>query len=250
MQGDEESIGGIVKRDGRVIATRVGRGSQPDVNCRVENFGQMVSGFDSTKRRWVKEMGFASLLSIAGKRLPRSLCYWLMTKVDPNRKSLFFSEEIEIPLNSRQVRWVFGIPGGSLRVPSGVWNNDTMQAAVDKFVCKYRVFGKESKTTYIPRDGLFKVVEKPEVQEADFKEAFLAIVLCDILCPTTSPRVASDLMPAITVYGNAASYDWASFALEKLFGSACSFADRFYRDGVAMHCGGCTYFLAVSFFFY
>lgn len=241
-----------MKSKGEVIATRVARGNQPHVNCRVENFGRLVSRFKSRKRRWVKEMGFYDLLWLVDKKLPRQLCYWLMTKLDPVKKRLVFSEDKIFPLNKNQVKWVLGIPAGPNRVPTSIATmTPAMKEQVAKFGKKYVVISKETRTKYLDREGMMKVLESEDIredQEDEFKEAFLAVVLTDVLCPTTAPRMSSELLPALTVASTSSSYDWCSYVLDKLFASCYSFASKFYATGLGIGCGGCTYFLAVSVF--
>ena len=91
---------------------------QPNFNCRVEAFGRVISEFNDVRKKWVVEIGFGGLLNIVGLTLPRTLCYWLMTRLDPCKGSIRLSDGREYLLTPNHVRWVLGIPNGEKRSPS------------------------------------------------------------------------------------------------------------------------------------
>ncbi|XP_021727198.1 uncharacterized protein LOC110694316 isoform X3 [Chenopodium quinoa] len=66
-----------------------------------------------------------------------------------------------------------------------------------------------------------------------------------VLCPTQSPRLASDLMHALGCVMETCEYDWCELVLCKLMDSICSFARRFYANGYAGGCGGCAMFVVI-----
>lgn len=238
-----------------VVRTRmdVGEGGhQPNVNCRVQSFGLIVDKFDERKVRWVKQMGFGGLLYLSGKTLPRGLCYWLMSKVDPVNGVFMGSHSCQYQLGRSQVSWVFGIPHGSRVVPQGA-RSQRYQSFVDDFCSKYKTDGvgggeggEAGGTMYLCMPKVIEVVERDcdEDFEMEFTEAFLALALAYVLCPTTCPRLEKELIPALTVH-EAKEYDWCSLVIEKLLFHARRFASNFYKNGYASCVGGCTYFLAV-----
>uniref|UniRef100_A0A803MP88 Uncharacterized protein n=1 Tax=Chenopodium quinoa TaxID=63459 RepID=A0A803MP88_CHEQI len=79
--------------------------------CRVEYFGMIVNEFCEKKRKIVKDMGFAGLIGLVDKQLPRELCNWL-------------------------VHWVPGIPKGHLLVPKKVVD-DTAQHYLERVVARF-----------------------------------------------------------------------------------------------------------------
>ncbi|XP_021759934.1 uncharacterized protein LOC110724778 [Chenopodium quinoa] len=85
-------------------------------------------------------------------------------------------------------------------------------------------------------------------EEEEFKTLFLMVALQMVLCPTQSPRLAADLVPALTCARECAKYDWCGLLLNKLMDSVLNFACRFYGTGFASGCGGCTMFLVVHTF--
>ena len=155
-------------------------GSQPNVNCRIEIFGKIVNSFDDRKRTWVHDMGFQGLLYLGGKGLPRNLCYWLMTRVDPFRKVLILPGCGDYPLSKNQVHWVLGIPVGDKCVPKRVKNN-VMKMKYDDVVRTYqKVFAGGTKG--IPMPEVICTVEGhcSLEDEAKFKIAFFDSV--SLLC--------------------------------------------------------------------
>ena len=55
-----------------------------------------------------------------------------------------------------------------------------------------------------------------------------------------------NFLPAVVVAERAVEYDWCTLLLDHLNNSVLTFGKRFYVDGFAKGCGGCTMFLAVS----
>ena len=90
---------------------------QPNIVCRVEAFGRVVEHFDDRRRRWVVEMGFGGLLHMVGLSLQRTLCYWLMTRVDPIKETILLNDGHEYSLQPSQLRWVLGLPLGPRVIP-------------------------------------------------------------------------------------------------------------------------------------
>ncbi|XP_021723578.1 uncharacterized protein LOC110690964 [Chenopodium quinoa] len=86
-----------------------------------------------------------------------------------------------------------------------------------------------------------------ESQEEEFKTLFLIVALEMVLCPTQSPRLAANLLPSLSCAMDAVEYGWCGLVLSKFMDSVSSFARRFYANGFAGGCGGCT-ILAVIFY--
>ncbi|XP_021736115.1 uncharacterized protein LOC110702670 isoform X2 [Chenopodium quinoa] len=82
-------------------------------------------------------------------------------------------------------------------------------------------------------------------QEEEFKTLFLLVSLDLVLCPTQSPRLAVDLIPALTCAMNCASYGWCGLVIDSLMEPVSSFACRFYGSGFAIGCGGCSIFVVL-----
>lgn len=251
VQDTEDSKGGRVKAARMVVRTRMDAdgGLQPVVNCRIKSFGEIVETFKERKQKWVKDMGFHGLLYLQGKTLPRGLCYWLLSKVDPIKRVFMGSPNCEYELDKSQVSWVFGIPHGPESVPQGNRRGE-YSAYVDEFYGKFGVVSETEKgKRYVCLDKVVEAVKRDcdEDYEKDFKEAFLALALAYVLCPTTcSSRLDTDLIPSVSVALAAKKYDWCSLVLDKLMFHTKRFAEKFYKEGYAKCCGGCTYFLAVG----
>ncbi|KAL2896281.1 Acetyl-coenzyme A synthetase [Bienertia sinuspersici] len=122
-----------------------------------------------------------------------------------------------------RVQCVLGIPKGERLVPLQM--DDTNRAEID--VAKDYVMGEE-------------------VDVEKYRVAFLVVLLGMFLCPTTNFSIlASDLTPALCAAEEAKQYDWCSFVLDFLLRRARAFSHSFDKDGYAVGCGGCTYFLVV-----
>lgn len=230
----------------------------PNVICKVEYFGKICGSLDDKCRGWVCEMGFSSLLYLVHIKLPRSLCYWLMTRIDPLNERLIVGG-VSYRLTSNQVRWVLGLPRGERPVPSN-YVSDCSLKKVKELEAKYgQVWSSvEGRTGRVVRRTGFavtpgvvdKLMSKFEDHEAEeFKMLFLMAALDMVLCPTQCTRFPKEMVPALGCASLARSYNWCALVLDKLMASVKRFGDRFYNAGFAGGCGGCTLFLAVLLFF-
>lgn len=244
QQDNTLSVGGRVKEDASVIKTlSENYDNVPNVRCRIENFGNVVSGFGVQKRTWVEQMGFKSLLSLAGKGLPRTLCYWLATRVDVKSRELLTVDGKEFSLEPVHVSWVLGIPCEGKTVPNKILNDQMRED--EKQI--WQKFGTHyGQTCGLVGSDIEAVVIQEEVDELEFKRAFLMYALNEVLCPTTCHRLSVKLVPAATLFREASEYDWCSLVLDHLMYYLLKFAKTFHAQGYAPGCGGCTMFLAVS----
>ncbi|KAL2905749.1 Protein translocase subunit SecA, partial [Bienertia sinuspersici] len=253
---DSNCRGAVVKRAGQVLETlSMSLDRQPNINCRVETFGKMCDKFDDRRKRWVTQMGFGGLLYLRKKHLPRSLCYWLMTRIDPINEMFVSNDGKTFRLSKNQVSCVFGIPNGPNCVPSKVGGRE-----LGKYIPLIeRVFGSgcvrksdDGSGSVQLRGieitpGMVRRAEEywEESEEHEFKALFLAISLHLVLTPTQGARLAADVVPALCCAVTTVKYDWCSLVVRKLMQAVEVFGRRFYVDGYAGGCGGCSIFLAI-----
>ncbi|XP_021755390.1 uncharacterized protein LOC110720637 isoform X2 [Chenopodium quinoa] len=214
--------------------------------------------FDERTTKWVKEMGFGGLLHLPSDlQLPRKLNYWLLSRVDPISQKLIGSDGKEFKFSNNQVHRVLGIPNGGLPVPTKKSLSTEMRAKTYEILGKYgktwegksrNFLGRTYTSTGIPinssmMDRLEDYWEAHDKEE--FKTLFLLIILQMLLCPTQSPRLAADLVPALTCASDCQNFDWCELVMGRLMQSVVSFARAFYASGFAKGCGGCTIFLVI-----
>ena len=192
----------------------------------------------------MREVGFEELLWLRGRGLPRSLCYWLMTLPDPFRRVLMMSGGVDYPIHKSQVSWVFGLPHGPKTVGERVKEGE-MQSTIERFLSKF----KKAEHLVIPM-GLVRNRFKDgwcEADEEEFKACFMVVALGDFLRPTTCSRFPKPLYAAVGLARRTREYDWCQMVVDRLMRAGWLFSKKFYEDGFAAGCGGCTYFLAVRF---
>ncbi|XP_021758868.1 uncharacterized protein LOC110723801 [Chenopodium quinoa] len=254
---NSKNRGNQVKEAAQVLKVRLNDNgnSQLRVHCRVNAFGKLCKSFDERRKKWVRQMGFGGLLFLMDSWLPMNLCYWLMTRMDPFNQLFISPDGHEYKLSKDQVRWILGIPKGSKVVPRKVTSTE-MRSKVSDIE---RKFGKEWELKRIKSGRVNKLkgiviegalLEKAkgsweEEDEEEFKTLFLILALHMILCPPLSSVLDNDLLPALSCAKQAWNYDWCGLVLEKLFDSAYKFGNKFYADGFAKGCGGCSIFLAI-----
>uniref|UniRef100_A0A803N1Z9 Ubiquitin-like protease family profile domain-containing protein n=1 Tax=Chenopodium quinoa TaxID=63459 RepID=A0A803N1Z9_CHEQI len=240
---DTLSEGGKMKKLGKVIQRCEEELKRPEnVNCRVESFGLINNGFCDKKRKIVKEMGFAGLYASVDRQLSRELAYWLATRVDVPSNCLITLDGKEFPFDPVEVHWVLGIPKGPKPVPKKAVDED-MKIFVQGVVNQFSLT-TPSRVRGIPRKNLVDALEAPLEDVVEFKVAFLLLALAVILCPTTSHRLCSTLIPAAFAANDTESYDWCKLVIDQLMYSISSLARRFYPMGFAKGCGGCTIILS------
>ncbi|KAL2932449.1 Protein MAINTENANCE OF MERISTEMS, partial [Bienertia sinuspersici] len=225
VQLDEESGSGAERNDaseqdndsGSGISSVKKKKAKPlNVNCRVEQFGLLMEGLEGEKMELVERMGFGHLKHLSGQAMNKELGYWLMTRVNADTGELIAGDGREFTLSSEQVQCVLGIP----KVEYG-------KACISIVEAKDYVMGEE-------------------VDVEKYRVAFLVVLLGMFLCPTTNfSSLASELTPALCAAEEANQYDWCSFVLDFLLRRARAFSHSFDKDGYAVGCGGCTYFLVV-----
>ncbi|XP_021763746.1 uncharacterized protein LOC110728398 isoform X2 [Chenopodium quinoa] len=244
VQDDTLSEGGKMKKLGKVIQRCEEELKRPEnVNCRVESFGLINNGFCDKKRKIVKEMGFAGLYASVDRQLSRELAYWLATRVDVPSNCLITLDGKEFPFDPVEVHWVLGIPKGPKPVPKKAVDED-MKIFVQGVVNQFSLT-TPSRVRGIPRKNLVDALEAPLEDVVEFKVAFLLLALAVILCPTTSHRLCSTLIPAAFAANDTESYDWCKLVIDQLMYSISSLARRFYPMGFAKGCGGCTIILSI-----
>ncbi|KAL2897566.1 Protein MAINTENANCE OF MERISTEMS, partial [Bienertia sinuspersici] len=232
-----------VKAKNLVLYTRSIMCKKPlNVNCRVEQFGLLMEGLEGEKMDIVESMGFGHLKHLSGQAMNKELGYWLMTRVNADTGELMAGDGREFTLSSEQVQCVLGIPKGERLVPLQMDDNNRVE--IDK-ICRWfsKVeYGKACISIVQAKD----YVMGEEVDVEKYRVAFLVVLLGMFLCPTTNfSSLASELTPALCAVEEAKQYDWCSFVLDFLLRRARAFSHSFDKDGYAVGCGGCTYFLVV-----
>ncbi|XP_021770398.1 uncharacterized protein LOC110734536 [Chenopodium quinoa] len=81
--------------------------------------------------------------------------------------------------------------------------------------------------------------------EVKFKTLFLLLSLHMVLCPSQSPRISPDMLPALACAKDYGEYDRCGLVLSKFVSSVTSFARKFYSRGYVGGSGGCLLFIVV-----
>lgn len=98
----------------------------------------------------------------------------------------------------------------------------------------WKLYGKVVKgKRRIEGKTLLDAVTQPDMEEGQFKRAFLMFALNEVLCPTSYYGLSVKLLPAVTVYHRANEYDWCSLVLDHLLYYVRRFAARFHSEGYA-----------------
>ncbi|XP_021769111.1 uncharacterized protein LOC110733378 isoform X1 [Chenopodium quinoa] len=250
------SPGGVVKAAGRVLKEQSDSICRPpNMSCRIHYFGRICKKFDVKRTRWVTEMGFGGLLHlVSDMHLPRQLAYWIMTRIDPLNRSIIAPDGRVFSFSNNQVRWILGIPNGSKPVPTSKMMSSDERDKVQHVLMKYGSSWKTKSSrgsgnvyTSIGIQLTTQMMDRLQENfgdeyEEEFKTLFLIVVLHMVLCPTQSPRLGSDLLPALSCAMDWVNYYWCDLVLKKLMDSVSSFKRRFYANGFAGGCGGCAIF--------
>uniref|UniRef100_A0A803MKF5 Uncharacterized protein n=1 Tax=Chenopodium quinoa TaxID=63459 RepID=A0A803MKF5_CHEQI len=129
------SVGEKVKMNGVMSA---------NYNCRVSAFSDLITvlKIDKDKIDLVERCGFGGLLKLKVKKIDRRFWYWLMTRVDHERRLFVGGDGKELPLGPEQYRCVFDLPRGLKLVPDMV-EDPVMQSKVDDIVRNFGASASE-----------------------------------------------------------------------------------------------------------
>ncbi|XP_056698326.1 uncharacterized protein [Spinacia oleracea] len=252
------SRGEYAKFHGVVVATQranCGR-KQPSVICRTDAFSKIIAAFNESRRSCVRKMGFGGILDLKISKLPRQLCYWLMSRLDGGNSYLVGGDGHVLPITASHWEYVFGFQNSGLPVP--VKESDLPPGTLKAMALKYGekntstskstiIIAKSVKELAGPVDGEGKI--KPLANQRDrasFMENFMIVLLGQILCPSTDGgNMSLKLLGAVSVAKNASLYNWCEFCHTWLldYGDACQ--RKIDHQGYAAGTGGCVLFLLI-----
>lgn len=227
----------------------VEKAKSPNINCNIHRFGDTVSRLldSDVKKGWVDDMGLLPLFFLVNRSMPRELAYWILSRVDPSRKTFRGPGDLVFPITKVHVHWVLGIPVNKTKIKLKELKRKK-DREVEDFVEKYTsTRGENTKGVY--SHTLEEVLLDASVSKSEFQKAFLMYSLCMVLCPTTCDKVRSSLMPLVSLAASAKSYDWSEFVYENLCDEAKKFDRKLNEKSIVKGIGGCIYVLVVSSFF-
>ncbi|XP_056690868.1 uncharacterized protein [Spinacia oleracea] len=201
-------------------------------------------------------MGFGGMLDLKISKLPRQLCYWLMSRLDGGNSYLVGGDGHVLPITASHWEYVFGFQNSGLPVP--VKESDLPPGTLKAMALKYGekntstskstiIIAKSVKELAGPVDGEGKI--KPLANQRDrasFMENFMIVLLGQILCPSTDGgNMSLKLLGAVSVAKNASLYNWCEFCHTWLldYGDACQ--RKIDHQGYAAGTGGCVLFLLI-----
>ncbi|XP_056690626.1 protein bfr2-like [Spinacia oleracea] len=177
------SRGEYAKFHSVVVATQranCGR-KQPSVICRTDAFSKIIAAFDESRRSCVRKMGFGGMLDLKISKLPRQLCYWLMSRLDGGNSYLVGGDGHVLPITASHWEYVIGFQNSGLPVP--VKESDLPPGTLKAMALKYGekntstskstiIIAKSVKELAGPVDGEGKI--KPLANQRD-RASFMKI---------------------------------------------------------------------------
>ncbi|XP_056687980.1 uncharacterized protein [Spinacia oleracea] len=229
---------------------------QPSVICRTDAFSKIIAGFDDSRRACVQKMGFGGLLELKISKLPRQLCYWLMTRLDGVNSYLVGGDGHVLPITPGHWEDVFGLRNSGLPVPEK--DSDLPAGKALAYAVKYGEKNPaNNKTTVLisnatrvllgPLDKLGNLVPLAnQRQRTEFMENFMIVLMGQILCPSTDgANMSTKLLGAVCVAKDADQYNWCEFCHKWLLDYAITCQRKLEVQGYAAGTGGCVLFLLV-----
>ncbi|XP_056698300.1 uncharacterized protein [Spinacia oleracea] len=253
------SRGEYAKRHDVVVATQRENcdRKQPSVICRTDAFSKIIAGLDDSRRDCVREMGFGGLLDLKISKLPRQLCYWLMTRFDGVNSYLVAGDGNVMPISPSHWQYVFGLKNSGLSVPEK--DDELPPGRVLQMAQKYGEKNSVRKNKYTilisnstrvlqgPLDEQGKI--KPlgsKCERTEFMENFMIVLLGQILCPSTDGgNMSTKLLGAVCIAKDAAKYNWCEFCHKWLLSYAINCQRKLEVQGYAAGTGGCVLFLLI-----
>ncbi|XP_021737127.1 uncharacterized protein LOC110703645 [Chenopodium quinoa] len=101
-----QTLGESAKQRGLLVATQLRNCSwkPTNFNCRVSAFVDLIKAMkiDEKKIELLQDSGFGSLVKLPSTKIDRRFCYWLMGRIDPEKKVLTAGDGRELPLCPEQ----------------------------------------------------------------------------------------------------------------------------------------------------
>ena len=203
----------------------------PKIICRVESFVKLIKKLDDSRREEVEKMGFSGLLEMKLGKLDRRFCYWLMTRVDAEGHVEFGDGNV-FRFTPQHVQRIFGLPMGTKDVPAPVAIDWKDQQMVRPAIELFKMYGtgvadpskdmvllaKVAKVVEGEKDSAGEVIPlSTPGEKLAFRNAFLAVVVGHLLCPTAMcTNLSHKLMVVVSLGGVAEEYDWCTWTYNRL----------------------------------
>ncbi|BFG24411.1 hypothetical protein CerSpe_106850 [Prunus speciosa] len=197
--------------------------------CSPKDIQDTINILSDQKKAAIEEMGFVSLLEMKCGKQSRSMCRFLVDKLNPGESSIVLhGKTLKISVDDF-VR-IMGVKDGGEEV-------DFTGSMDDQHIVKVR-------NSFLGGKKVLKNNELKQImvgtKEADdfFKVGFVMFALCTLLCPTTSLCVNLKYLLPLRDSKAIAKKNWASYSFRFLLDSVKSF-----KENNQVYIGGCLLFL-------
>lgn len=226
-------------------------GSGPISRSSVIHVVSIVAKFDQMKRDLVREIGFEGILDLPHiTKVDRKFTLWLLTKLDPETRSIVVNDQCITDVIDFEVARILGIPCGS------------------RDVCSLDVGDKKSKLEFIHHfvgtteadNNSLKVAENnvtakydlpmSEKDQHSFKVSFVVWVMGHLLAPTKKHNVGSDrFWGALLSPDEINQFNWADYVIEELMTAARDVQNTIKQKKPVNTITGCSIVLQVLLYY-
>ncbi|KAL6610748.1 hypothetical protein ACP70R_040717 [Stipagrostis hirtigluma subsp. patula] len=238
---DDEEEDESSQPDGKSDAS--GAATRSSVRC----VASAVSKFDQQKRDLVRSIGFSGLLDLPQiNKVNRSFTVWLLSRLDPETRTIVVNGEPVIDMVDLDVRDVLGIPCAS-RPVQPLPHDDAKSRKQFMLNC----LGAEvDETNSLVAAG--RIVKQDynggmtKSQMDNFKVAFVIFVVGHLLAPTNRNNVGnSSFWGALLKPDEIGEYNWSEFLLVNLMQAARNVQNDIKIKKRVTTVTGCAIFLQI-----
>lgn len=167
-----------------------------------------VRSLSPVQKKWVRNTGFASLLSFRMNQYPQALCYYLASSFDVNLSSLVFGN-ITIPITQEDVNEVLGLPLGCSIVQ--IMRSSHIE---DRWRDQFKDFVKNG--WKVTANMVCDAIKKSNEADRLFKLNFLVLIYNILFEGPTNPYVKQNILGFSGNLDNCSSYNWCGFLVSHL----------------------------------
>lgn len=223
-------------------------GSGPVSRSSVTHVAYIVGKFNDVKRDLVREIGFGGILELPQiTKVYRKFTLWLLTKVDPEKKSIIVNGECLSTVIDFEVARIMGIP----LVEEVCALNTCEKKAKLEFIQKFIGSSDSDSNSLTTIENVLTAQYDPSStmtlkDKENFKVCFVIWVMGHLLAPTKKHNVGSDqFWGALLAPDEIKQFNWAAYVIEELMNAARDVQQAIKNNKIVSTITGCPILLQV-----
>ena len=192
-----------------------------------------IEALSDSQKEGVKEMGLGGLLSLKIHSLKRGLCEWILTKFDPDTRTLNVYNESYI-FTALDVEWILGLHYGG----SELQTNGSPELIED---LQNSIFNGNNELFL---HDIGSRLEELKEDSDKFRRLFVLFAVGRFLCPTMKATVNASLLHMLLDVSSLGGGNWAKFVFDSIITGV-----KHYKAKQQVYVSGCIFVLMVTYLY-